>query len=159
VILNRQLMRQLPELIRAATEWATAEEARALSAGRFLDPGEVSEAVSVGVACPERVRLCVVRTMPKPDHALLVDAMKQTNFLGDGTLGLTLGYATIFLSGHENLGWLLRHELRHVAQYEHAGSIGRFLQEYLEQVLSVGYREAPLEADARRYEKRIGMTG
>ncbi len=113
----------------------------------------------MGVAGPERVRLCVVSTMPKPDHDLLVDAMKQSNFLGEGTLGLTLGHAILVLSGHEHHKWLLRHEMRHVAQYEQAGSIGGFLQAYLEQVLSVGYHDAPLEVDARRYEKRIGMTG
>lgn len=97
--------------------------------------------------------------MPKPNHALLLEAMKQTNFLGEGTLGLALGYAIFVLSGHESQKWLLRHEMRHVAQYEQAGSIGSFLTVYLDQVLSVGYRDTPLEADARRYEKRMGMTG
>lgn len=157
--MKRQLKFELPGLISAATEWASAQEAHALSVGRSLEPGEIGEAASVGVAFPERVRLCVVSTMPKPDHDLLVDAMKQTNFLGDGTLGLTLGYAIFVLSGHEHHKWLLRHELRHVAQYEQAGSVGTFLQTYLEQVLSVGYHDAPLEADARRYEKRMEMTG
>jgi hypothetical protein len=157
--LERQLKFELPELISAATEWAKAQEVLALSVGRSLDPGEISEAASVGVAFPERVRLCVVRMMPKPDHDLLVDAMAQTNFLGEGTLGLTLGHAILVLSGHEHQTWLLRHEMRHVAQYEQVGSIGGFLQMYLEQVLSVGYHDAPLEIDARRYEKRIGMKG
>lgn len=157
--MNDQLKRQLPGLIAAATEWAIAQEASARSVGRSLDLGEADEAVSVGVASPEKVRLCIVSTIPKPDHPLLVEAMKMTDFLGEGTLGLTLGNAIFVLAGHERQRWLLRHELRHVAQYEHAGSIGSFLQEYLEQVLSVGYRDAPLEADARRFEKRIGMTG
>lgn len=152
-------MRQLDRLILAATEWAIAQNASARSVGRSLDPAEASEAVSVGVAFPEKVRLCVVSAIPKPDHPILMDAMKMTDFLGEGTLGLTLGNAIFVLEGHECEGWLLRHELRHVAQYENAGSIGSFLKEYLEQVLSVGYRDAPLEADARRYEKRIGMTG
>lgn len=127
--------------------------------GRSLDPVEIGEAVSVGVTFPEMVRLCVVNAMPKPDHDLLVDAMRQTNFLGEGTLGLTLGHAILVQSGHEHHKWLLRHELRHVAQYEQAGSIGGFLQTYLEQVLSLGYHDAPLEVDARAYEKHIGVTG
>lgn len=158
-MLDAQLQRQLPGLISAATDWAIAQEASARSLGRSLNPEEADEAVFVGVAFPEKVRLCIVSTMPKPDHPLLVDAMTQTDFLSDGTLGLALGHAIFVLEGHECHRWLLRHELRHVVQYEHAGSIGRFLQEYLEQVLSVGYRDAPLEVDARRYEKRMGMTG
>lgn len=145
-------------MIPIATEWATDEEVRALSVGRSLDPEEVGEAVSMGVAFPERVRLCVVTSMPKPNHALLLDAMKQTNFLGEGTVGLALGYAIFVLSGHETQNWLLRHEMRHVAQYEQAVSIGNFLTEYLDQVLSVGYLDAPLERDARRYEKPMGVT-
>ncbi len=41
---------------------------------------------------------------------------------------------------------LLRHEFRHVHQYEKAGSISAFLPIYLGQI------DAPLEADARAHE-------
>jgi hypothetical protein len=47
---------------------------------------------------------------------------------------------------------LLRHEFRHVHQYEMAGSIIAFLPVYLGQIVQFGYRDAPLEVDARAHE-------
>jgi hypothetical protein len=47
---------------------------------------------------------------------------------------------------------LLSHELRHVYQYEAAGSIAAFLLNYLWQIATAGYEECPLELDARAHE-------
>jgi hypothetical protein len=47
---------------------------------------------------------------------------------------------------------LLSHECRHVHQYEAHGSIAAFLPVYLEQIATVGYRNSPLEQDARAHE-------
>jgi hypothetical protein len=47
---------------------------------------------------------------------------------------------------------LLSHELRHIYQYEAAGSIAAFLPIYLWQIAMVGYEECPLERDARAHE-------
>ncbi len=35
---------------------------------------------------------------------------------------------------------------------EQEGSLERFMEKYLQQVISFGYHSAPLEIDARRYE-------
>ena len=53
--------------------------------------------------------------------------------------------------GHETKR-LLSHELRHVHQYEQAGSIAGFLPEYLQQIVAFGYAAAPLEQEARAHE-------
>ncbi len=67
-------------------------------------------------------------------------------------VGLTLGDAVFICVGHEMNPRLLRHELRHVYQYEQAGSISAFLPLYLGQIVQFGYRNAPLEQDARAHE-------
>jgi hypothetical protein len=68
-------------------------------------------------------------------------------------LGLTLGHSIFIVRGHKDRR-LLSHELRHVHQYEHHGSIAAFLPVYLQQIVEVGYANAPLEADARAHEIR-----
>jgi hypothetical protein len=68
---------------------------------------------------------------------------------------MALGYAVLIR--HSALGdrRVLRHELRHVAQFEAAGSLSHFLEEYLAQMVLHGYRDAPFEVDARRHESRF----
>ena len=66
-------------------------------------------------------------------------------------VGLTLGYSVFVCTGHVNPR-LLRHEFRHVYQYEQAGSISAFLPVYLGQIVRIGYRDAPFEVDARAHE-------
>lgn len=73
-------------------------------------------------------------------------------FFSPGMLGLTLHYAVLIADGHVDDERLLRHEFRHVYQYETAGSTVAFLEDYFAQLLDVGYRDAPLEIDARRHE-------
>jgi len=73
--------------------------------------------------------------------------------LGPDMAGLTLGYGIYVRHGHDTLR-LLSHEFRHVYQYEAAGSIAAFLPGYLQQIVTVGYDDAPLEVDARVHEIR-----
>lgn len=70
---------------------------------------------------------------------------------GPGMIGLTLGYGILVVQGQETRR-LLSHEFRHVHQYEQAGSIVAFLPTYLQQIAAFGYRNAPLELDARQHE-------
>ena len=62
-----------------------------------------------------------------------------------------LGHSIFVRAGHETAR-LLSHELRHVYQYERAGSIAGFLPTYLQQIIEVGYAACPLERDARGHE-------
>ena len=136
-----------------AVEWATSTSAAGAGAGAgigtSLGPPGVALAKRVGVVRPEQIRVVAVDELPQPTHPLLRQAASQVRLL-DGT-GLTLGH-TLFLCRRDSRIELLAHECRHVAQYEMAGSIAAFLAVYLEQVVTVGYENAPFEIDARAHE-------
>ncbi len=138
-------------LLPRAIAWAEREAQRVAMTGTPLTEIEQGWARTVGVSQPERIRTVLVDAVPSPDDPLLHAAVKQTGMLGPDTCGLTLGYA-IFIHRGDESPRLLSHEMRHVYQYEQAGSIAAFLSVYLEQVLEFGYRSAPLEVDARAHE-------
>jgi hypothetical protein len=144
----------LPKLLPRAIAWAEERAAKAAEAGAPLNASELEIARAVGVAMPERVRVEIVGdSLPLPDDPVLRAAAVQAGLMGPGTIGLTLGYAIFICRGHKTRR-LLSHELRHVHQYEQHGSIAGFLPAYLEQVIEVGYHNAPFERDARAHELR-----
>jgi hypothetical protein len=147
------LLSRMPQLVPLAIDWAQELELHALKAGKPLAFWQVADASDVGVRQPGKVRLCLIDEMPKVGNPALAAAALEIGFLGPETLGLTLGYGIFIKRTHAGRRWLLRHELRHVAQCEASGGIGRFLPEYLNQVVRLGYANAPLEADARRHER------
>jgi len=141
----------LPYLLLEAIAWADAQAAQCAGSGRPLVAGEARLARSVGVAHPERVRVSVVDALPVPNDPTLRAAALESGLLGQGAIGLTLGHSIFVRAGHETAR-LLSHELRHVYQYERAGSIAGFLPTYLQQIIEVGYAACPLERDARGHE-------
>ncbi|OXI66570.1 hypothetical protein CFB81_17610 [Burkholderia sp. AU28863] len=141
----------LPSALPAAVAWAEAEAARGLAQGAPLTPGQADDARTVGVAQPDRIRVLAVERMPFPDTPTLAAIARDTGLLSPATIGLTLGHAVYVLRGQDTRR-LLTHEFRHVHQYEAAGSIGAFLARYLHEIATVGYHDAPLEADARQHE-------
>ena len=145
------LATELPRLLPKAIAWAEVEATAAAESGRSLDASEVRLAQSVGVSQPERVRVAVVHSLPTPEDADLRAAALLTGLLGPAMVGLTLGHSILICRGHEATS-LLTHELRHVQQYENAGSIAAFLPAYLQQIVMFGYANAPLERDARAHE-------
>jgi hypothetical protein len=142
----------LPRLLPVAIAWVEAEEAKALASGRPLAISESALAVAVGVTSPERVRISLVTSFPQPSHPELRAAADQTGLLGPSMAGLTFGHA-IFVKHGQLANRLLSHELRHVYQYESAGSIAAYLPEYLLQIVTIGYTNAPYEIDARQHER------
>ena len=148
------LLVRLPQLLPLAIDWAQATERHMIKTGKPLAFWQVADASDVGVRYPGKVRLCLVDEMPKVGNQALADAAREIGFLGPDTLGLTLGYGIFIKRTHAGRRWLLRHELRHVAQCEAAGGIEAFLEAYLNQVVRLGYANAPLEADARQHERR-----
>jgi hypothetical protein len=90
--------------------------------------------------------------LPLPDDADLRQAAVDTGLLGPNMAGLTIGYGIYVLRGQGDVR-LLSHEFRHVHQYERAGSIDAFIPLYLQQIVSVGYENAPFEIDARAHER------
>jgi len=145
------LLQQLPKILPGAIGWAEGRAAQAAQVGEALTPLEQDMARSVGVVQPERVRVEIVERLPLPEDAALRAAALQAGLLGPNMVGLTLGHSIFICRGHKTRR-LLSHELRHVYQYEQAGSIAAFLPIYLKQVLEVGYQSAPFEADARAHE-------
>lgn len=134
-----------------ATAWAQTKESEALASGVPLSEDQSRLAASVGVVHPERVRVLVVSEMPYPEDPELALVADAVGMPGPDTAGLTLGYAVFVRTGFLSAR-LMAHELRHVHQYETAGSVGAFLAGYLEQIARVGYYDAPLEQDARNHE-------
>jgi hypothetical protein len=143
----------LPILLPAATAWAEEESRRALSVGLALPSEILKLATMVGVQHPEHIRIVVGDVLPMPTDRALAEAALQAGLLGPEMIGLTLGYAVFVRRGHVSAR-LLRHEFRHVHQFERHGSLADFLREYLTQIVQHGYRQAPYERDARAHEVR-----
>ena len=141
----------LPLLLPKAIAWAQEEESRATTSGRVLTTDEITLARKVGVVNAEFIRVQSCDRLPMPPDPSLQAAAVQTGLLGPGMVGLTLGHSVFVCRGHETRR-LLAHEFRHVFQYEQYGSIAGFLPVYLQQIVTVGYRNAPLEIDARAHE-------
>ena len=148
----------LKSAIPAALAWAMNVNANVLSSGRPLSAWQAADAIEVGVKKPEAVRILRVQSLPEPDCTDLRRIAAQCGLDLGKSAGMALGYAVLIC--HSALGErrVLRHELRHVAQFEVAGGLNLFLDEYLTQVGHYGYRDAPFEIDARRHERRLGAT-
>lgn len=145
------LRAELSTLLPLAISWAESQSQQVQTYGLALADRSVALARSVGVRRPDLVRVASVPALPLPDDAQLRAAAARTGLLGPNAVGLTLGYGVLVVSGHESPR-LLSHELRHVHQYENAGSIAAFLSLYLRQIVEFGYHDAPLERDARAHE-------
>lgn len=144
----------LPFLLPKAIAWAEERAAEIATSGALLDQMGLSIAQRVGVARPELIRVLRVSRLPLPADSQLRQATLATGLLGPGTVGLTLGHGIYLCHDHEAVR-LLSHECRHVYQYEQAGSIAAYLPVYLQQIVNVGYANAPFEIDARGHEIEI----
>jgi hypothetical protein len=146
------LAAELPQLLPLAVAWAQDQETAILATGRALIATESKLAAAVGVRETDRVRIKIVQQLPLPQHPGLRTAAIQTGLLGPAMIGITFGHG-IYIRGRDISNRLVSHELRHVYQYEEAGSIAAFLATYLEQIVTFTYERAPLELDARRHER------
>ncbi|MDB5957515.1 hypothetical protein [Ramlibacter sp.] len=138
----------LPVLVPKAITWAKSQEAAILRAGVPLSPSGIGIAQRVGVVDPTRVRLQVVPAIPTPDDPVMARIVVEQGVFGPHTGGVTLGYGIYLVAGKWN-DQLVAHELRHVHQYESLGGVEGFMPVYLAQIAQCGYRDAPLERDAR----------
>lgn len=148
-----QIRQYLAPLLPLAAQWMGEVAAYYRAEGRLLDALELPIAAQAGVQNPREVRVSTVGQMPAPSHPALQSAMDASGFWTQNAAGLTLGPVILIREGHFSRA-LLAHELVHVAQFERLG-IEAFLREYFEQVLGVGYENAPLELEARRLENQF----
>ena len=143
----------LPLLLPGAIAWAEGCAGEAAETGVALTESGADIARGVGVQRPELIRVVVIDSLPLPEDPTLRAAALQTGLLGPHMAGLTLGYSVFVVRGQESVR-LLSHEFRHVHQYEAHGSIAAFLPVYLQQIVEVGYANAPFELDAQAHEVR-----
>lgn len=146
----------LPYAMPATQAWAMSVNASTLAQGKPLSSWQAADAVEVGVLRPDAVRILRLPELPQPDCPHFRNLATQSGLDLGGSAGMALGYAVLIC--HSALGdrRILRHELRHVAQFEQSGDLGRFLDLYLGQIVEHGYLEAPFEVDARQHEGRFG---
>jgi hypothetical protein len=137
-----------------AADWAEAQASRSLALGTELTAAQAAAARAVGVREPSRVRVHVVDALPAPRDPVLTTAAGRIGLMPQAADGMTLGYAVLIKRGAEGDLRLLRHELRHVAQYEQAGGIAPFLAAHIPDLMRNGYRDSPYERDARAHEER-----
>lgn len=142
------LMPILPRLLPKAVDWAERQQAVILSTGIPLTQEQAEIASAVGVDQPEKIRIKVVEKLPLPEDPELAEVARQTGLLGPNITGLTLFYGIFICRRDDGNRNLIAHECRHVYQYEQYRSMSEFLQEYLRQIITVGYLKAPLEQDA-----------
>jgi len=141
---------ELPRLLPLAAAWARGQSESILRCGTPLDAEGLARARRVGVASPERVRVLLVRSVPRPEDPTLRSACARLSLLGPDTAGLTLGYGIYVRRSLCGDRFLLAHELRHVAQYERYPTIEAYLDVYLRELVRYGYALAPFEVDADR---------
>ena len=140
-------LNELPALFPHVVEWISCLDKQAQESGRALTPIEFNLAQCVGVAHPEEVRILSVRRIPLSSHPRVKQLARRVGLLNADTEGLTAAYGVIVCRDcAENLR-LLAHEFVHVAQYERLGREG-FLQEYIQQIATHGYLNAPFELEA-----------
>lgn len=143
----------LPVLIPKAIAWAEAQSSSIGQVGQPLNDVLLTVAQNVGVMHPELIRVAEVSRLPLPEDPELQQAALATGLLGPNMVGMTFGYGIYICRGHGTIR-LLSHEFRHAFQYEQAGSIAAFLPTYLQQIVTVGYHNAPFEIDARAHERQ-----
>jgi hypothetical protein len=144
----------LPIILPKAITWAESQSTQIMHFGQPLENAHLDIARSVGVMHPAKIRIMEVDCLPFPDDSDLKQAAQTSGLLSENAAGLTLGYGIYVRRGYGTIR-LFSHEFRHVYQYEDAGSISAFLSAYLQQIMTFGYENAPLEMDARAHEKSI----
>ncbi|HEY6069867.1 MAG TPA: hypothetical protein VIU85_00735 [Chthoniobacterales bacterium] len=146
---------QLEQLLPLAAQWAMDQERLVLCQGVPLSAIEMADAKAIGVRNPERVRLLRVDSVPVPAHPMLRAAAASMNFLTAAPSGLALNYGIFLRADHWRERPLIAHELAHTAQYQRLGGILPFLQTYIYQCATVGYRNSPLEMEAVATAARV----
>ena len=120
----------------------------ALREGLPLDDAQLRDARAVGVCQPERVRLLKVAQIPLPSHPALAAVCASTKALGPATWALSARYGIFVRADRWGQREVVVHELVHTAQYEKLGSVEAFLKKYLQECLTTGYPQAPMEQEA-----------
>lgn len=148
-------LKSFENLFKLACEWVINQEKRILNEGITLDDDQQIDAYLIGIKNIQKVRLMSVSEMPKPNHKELQPALEATGLLSSSTIGVCYRYGIYIKEEYINERRLIVHELTHTLQYERFGSIDAFLKQYLQECLTVGYFNSPLEQEAQEMENKI----
>ena len=138
-----------------ATKWVDGQERRILAEGVPLTAHQAFDAHLAGVKDPAKVRLLKVDFIPPPEDPILQKANELVHLVLPGTAGITFGYGIYIRDDRWDDRPLVVHELVHVGQYERFGSTEAFLRDYLDECLTIGYPNGPLEQEAIVRSKNI----
>ncbi|HWA27090.1 MAG TPA: hypothetical protein VG734_15640 [Lacunisphaera sp.] len=86
--------------------------------------------------------------IPVPTHPVLAKANAMVSLVSPVTAGITFGHGIYIRDDLWGNRPLIVHELVHVGQYERFGSTRAFLRAYLDECLTIGYPNGPLEREA-----------
>jgi len=136
------------QLLPLAVEWATRQEGYILKNGIELTVNQCNDAKIIPLAHPEKVRLLKVNEIPLPDNPALRIAAQKVGLITKDTIGQALQYGIFIRSDFWENRKIIIHELVHVSQYERLKGIEKFLKNYLQECVTIGYRQAPMEQEA-----------
>lgn len=139
---------QFEILLPLASAWAKEQENMILREGVPLTESQKTDAQALGIHHPEKVRLLSVTSIPLPEDPILSNAAQATQLITSQTVGLTLRYGIFVRSDCWANRNLVVHELVHTSQYEKLGGFMPFLQQYLNECITIGYPAAPMEQEA-----------
>jgi len=142
-------------LLPFADAWAQRQELALLKTGMSLTPSQFKDAQQAGVLCPEKVRLMVSDVIPVPKDLFWAACTFLYQLVCSKPIGFALGYGIYIQPKYLNSRSVLVHELVHVAQHERFDDLKAFVKAYLSEVLEFGYRNAPLEQEAKAIEEAI----
>ena len=146
----------LEVLLPIAALWVKREEQKILRHGIPLSADGLIDAVKMGVAHPEKIRLMRVDRIPWLNGRLIRLISHAVPAVSANTVGLCLRYGIYVRERYWGNRQLIAHECVHTAQYERSGSISGFLRTYFTQCLESGYPDAPLEQEAIRRSAGLG---
>ena len=135
-------------LLPLACAWAMEREHLILRDGLPLSSAQITDARSIGVGHPEKVRLLKAARIPIPENPALRDAANAIQLISPRIGGLTLRYGIFIRADCWDDRRLVFHELVHTLQYERLGGFQEFLRQYLFECITIGYPAAPMEQEA-----------
>ena len=139
---------QFKVLLPTACTWAEEQENIIMRYGVPLSAVQTADAIKIGVEHPEKVRLLKVTRIPLPDYRALCTAADAMQLISPLTKGITFRYGIFIRADCWGDRQLVCHELVHTSQYEKLGGLQQFLQQYLQECLTIGYPASPMEQEA-----------
>lgn len=151
----KALLWLVPSILPIVTWWVSRHERQILSLGVPLAEPRLSDSVAAGVNHPERIRLLYVDDVPLPVGPTLQRLGRGFGLSGAFPAAMTLNYGIYVRKDCASSRRLLVHEFAHVSQYERLGGVRSFLDLYLRECARYGYRDSPLEQEARAKAEEI----